>query len=394
MKKTLLIVLSLVFASLLLIVSCDNSSDAPSSEVVIPSLPEGSPSISTDDLTEITKKPEEASDSDILLLDTVLGELQDFAIVETDGGKGSDLSKEAWAIVYDFFDAFGKQGIELKGDGYSLAFNADIKSTEFTVSGSFDNFEFGKVTLNGKVNSTITVNEEYDPHSKDSLPFIVVSDKEKTDITVKGTKYDSLGSAMNAVMEILEKEDSESLIGDVNEAIPGLIDAVNGFIADYSVSSDMLTVALKGKITNNGLEIVLKEIQLDEITTVTYPDVNLGEGLIIALNTTAYTNKPLEYNGSEYKFFVYDTGTMNIVNNPKYNIIDEYNDDPYYEEPKFNAIIEDTLNVILETSGKIGNQKIRLQAKFSGDILDKDSLEVEVLVDLNGKVLDLSELQK
>lgn len=392
MKKTLLIVLSLVFASLLLIVSCDNSSGAPSSEVVIPSLPEGSPSISTDDLTEITKKPEEASDSDIILLDAVLGELQDFAIVETDGGKGSDLSKEARDIVYDFLDAFGKQGIELKGNGYSLAFNADIKSTEFTVSGSFDNFEFGKVTLNGKVNSTITANEKYNPDD-DSLPFIVVSDKEKTDITVNKTKYDSLGGAMNAVMEILEKEDSKSLISDVNKAIPGLIDAVNGFIADYSVSSDMLTVALNGKITNDGLEIVLKEIQLDEKNTYTYPDVNLGEGLIIALNTTAYTNKPLEYNGSEYKFFVYDTGTMNIVNNPKYDIIDEYND-RYYEEPKFNAIIEDTLNVILETSGKIGNQKIRLQAKFSGDILNKDSLKVEVLVDLNGKVLDLSELQK
>ena len=394
MKKTLLIVLSLVFASLLLIVSCDNSSDAPSSEVVIPSLPEGSPSISTDDLTEITKKPEEASDSDMILLDAVLGELQDFAIVETDGGKGPDLSKEAGAIVYDFLDAFGKQGIELKGDGYSLAFNADIKSTEFTVSGSFDNFEFGKVTLNGKVNSTITVNEKYDPYLDDgSLPFIVVSDKEKTDITVKGTEYDNLGGAMNAVMEILGKEDSESLIGDVNKAIPGLIDAVNGFIADYSVSSDMLTVALNGKITNGGLEIVLKKIQLDEITTDTYPDVNLGEGLRIDLNTTAYTNKPLEYNGSEYKFFVYDTGTMNIVNNPKYDIIDEYNNRDY-DEPKFNAIIEDTLNVILETSGKIGNQKIRLQAKFSGDILNKDSLKVEVLVDLNGKVLDLSELQK
>lgn len=390
MKKTLLIVLSLVFASLLLIVSCDNSSDAPSSEVVIPSLPEGSPSISTDDLTEITKKPEEASDNDIILLDAVLGELQHFAIVETDGGKGPDLSKEAWAIVYDFLDAFGKQGIELKGDGYSLAFNADIKSTEFTVSGSFDNFEFGNVTLNGKVNSTITANEKYNSDD-DSLPFIVVSGKEKTDITVNKKKYDSLGGAMNAVMEILENEDLTSLIGDVNKAIPGLIDAVNGFIADYSVSSDMLTVALNGKITNDGLKIVLKEIQLDEKNT--YPDVNLGEGLIIALNTTAYTNKPLEYNGSEYKFFVYDNGTMKIVNNPNYNIIDEYNN-PYYEEPKFNAIIEDTLNVILETSGKIENQKIRLQAKFSGDILDKDSLEVEVLVDLNGKVLDLSELQK
>lgn len=390
MKKTLLIVLSLVFASLLLIVSCDNSSDAPSSEVVIPSLPEGSPSISTDDLTEITKKPEEASDNDIILLDAVLGELQHFAIVETDGGKGPDLSKEAGAIVYDFLDAFGKQGIELKGDGYSLAFNADIKSTEFTVSGSFQNFKFGDVTLNGNVNSTITANEKYNPYLDDgSLPFIVVPGKEKTDITVNEKNYKSLGDAMNAVMGILENEDPTSLIGDVNEAIPGLIDAVNGFIADYSVSSDMLTVALNGKITNNGLKIVLKEIQLDE-KPYTYPDVNLGEGLIIALKTTAYTNKPLEYNGSEYKFFVYDTGTMNIVNNQNYNNDPRYED----EEPKFNAIIEDTLNVILETSGKIGNQKIRLQAKFSGDILNKDSLKVEVLVDLNGKVLDLSELQK
>ena len=393
MKKTLLIVLSLVFASLLLIVSCDNSSDAPSSEVVIPSLPEGSPSISTDDLTEITKKPEEASKSDKILLDTVLGELQGFAVVETDGGK-ADLSEEAWAIVYDFVDAFGKQGIELKGDGYSLAFNADIKSTEFTVSGSFDNFIFGKVTLNGKVNSTITVNEKYDPYLDDgSLPFIVVPGKEKTDITVNEKNYKSLGDAMNAVMEILETEDSKSLIDDVNKAIPGLIDAVNGFIADYSVSSDMLTIALNGKITNGGLKLGIKEIELDENKTITTPEVSLGEGLIIALNTTAYTNKPLEYNGSEYKFFVYDTGTMKIVNIPENNF-EEENNSNYYEEPRFNAIIEDTLNVILETSGKIGNQKIRLQAKFSGDILNKDSLKVEVLVDLNGKVLDLSELQK
>ena len=393
MKKTLLIVLSLVFASLLLIVSCDNSSDAPSSEVVIPSLPEGSPSISTDDLTEITKKPEEASKSDKILLDTVLGELQGFAVVETDGGK-ADLSEEAWAIVYDFVDAFGKQGIELKGDGYSLAFNADIKSTEFTVSGSFDNFIFGKVTLNGKVNSTITVNEKYDPYLDDgSLPFIVVPGKEKTDITVNEKNYKSLGDAMNAVMEILETEDSKSLIDDVNKAIPGLIDAVNGFIADYSVSSDMLTIALNGKITNGGLKLGIKEIELDENKTITTPEVSLGEGLIIALNTTAYTNKPLEYNGSEYKFFVYDTGTMKIVNIPENNF-EEENNSNYYEEPRFNAIIEDTLNVILETSGKIGNQKIRLQAKFSGDILNMDSLEVEVLVDLNGKVLDLSELQK
>lgn len=393
MKKTLLIVLSLVFASLLLIVSCDNSSDAPSSEVVIPSLPEGSPSISTDDLTEITKKPEEASKSDKILLDTVLGELQGFAVVETDGGK-ADLSEEAWAIVYDFVDAFGKQGIELKGDGYSLAFNADIKSTEFTVSGSFDNFIFGKVTLNGKVNSTITVNEKYDPYLDDgSLPFIVVPGKEKTDITVNEKNYKSLGDAMNAVMEILETEDSKSLIDDVNKAIPGLIDAVNGFIADYSVSSDMLTIALNGKITNGGLKLGIKEIELDENKTITTPEVSLGEGLIIALNTTAYTNKPLEYNGSEYKFFVYDTGTMKIVNIPENNF-EEENNSNYYEEPRFNAIIEDTLNVILETSGKIGNQKIRLQAKFSGDILNMDSLEVEVLVDLNGKVLDLSALQE
>ena len=393
MKKTLLIVLSLVFASLLLIVSCDNSSDAPSSEVVIPSLPEGSPSISTDDLTEITKKPEEASKSDKILLDTVLGELQGFAVVETDGGK-ADLSEEAWAIVYDFVDAFGKQGIELKGDGYSLAFNADIKSTEFTVSGSFDNFIFGKVTLNGKVNSTITVNEKYDPYLDDgSLPFIVVPGKEKTDITVNEKNYKSLGDAMNAVMEILETEDSKSLIDDVNKAIPGLIDAVNGFIADYSVSSDMLTIALNGKITNGGLKLGIKEIELDENKTITTPEVSLGEGLIIALNTTAYTNKPLEYNGSEYKFFVYDTGTMKIVNIPENNF-EEENNSNYYEEPRFNAIIEDTLNVILETSGKIGNQKIRLQAKFSGDILNMDSLEVEVLVDLNGKVLDLLALQE
>ena len=366
MKKRLLIVLSLILAALLLVVACDDKANNLGSgdSVVIPSLPEGAPSLSKDDLTEITKEPEKASESDMLLLDTVLDQLQSFALVES--AEGPDLSEEAKAIVLDFIDAFGKKGIELKGEGYALSFSADIEKMEFTVSGSFNNFKFDVITLNGTVNSTIIPNFKYDSSVEGSEPYKVV--KDTTKITVSGTECSGLGAAIKVMMEVLKTSDSK--LASANEAIPGFIKTINDFIGNYSVSSDMLTVALNGKITDGGLEIGKDRI-------------NLGEGLSVDLNSTAYTNKPLVYNGSEYKFFVYESGTIKIVNNSDY--------EPGYKEPPVLINVDETLNVILETSGDIGNQKIRLQAKISGEML-KGSPEVDVLLDLNGKVIDLEAL--
>ena len=369
MKKRLLIVLSLILAALLLVVACDDQANNLGSgdSVVIPSLPEGAPSVSKDDLTEITKEPEKASESDMLILDTVLDQLQSFALVKS--AEGPDLSEEAKAIVLDFIDAFGKKGIELKGEGYALSFSADIEKMEFTVSGTFKNFEFGVVTLNGTVYSTITPNPDYDPDVKESEPYKVV--KDTTVITVNGKKCSGLGDAM---MEVLNKVDSKSMPAALNKAIPGLIKTINDFIGNYSVSSDMLTVALNGKITDGGLKIREDGIDLEK-------GIDLGKGLSVNLNSTAYTNKPLVYNGSEYKFFVYESGTIKIENNQKSG----------YKEPPVLINVEETLYVILETSGKIGNQKIRLQAKISGEMM-KGSPEVDVLLDLNGKVIDLEAL--
>ena len=369
MKKRLLIVLSLILAALLLVVACDDKANNLGSgdSVVIPSLPEGAPSLSKDDLTEITKEPEEVSESDMILLDSVLGELKNFAIVES--AEGPDLSEEAKAIVLDFIDAFGKKGIELKGEGYALSFSADIEKMEFTVSGSFNNFKFDVITLNGTVNSTIIPNFKYDSSVEGSEPYKVV--KDTTKITVSGTKCSGLGDAINTMMEVLKKADPKSMQAAANEAIPGFIKTINDFIGNYSVSSDMLTVALNGKITDGGLEIGKDRI-------------NLGEGLSVDLNSTAYTNKPLVYKGSEYKFFVYESGTIKTVNNPDYK-------GPSYKEPPVLINVDETLNVILETSGKIENQKIRLQAKISGEML-KGSPEVDVLLDINGKVIDLEAL--
>ena len=370
MKKRFLIVLSLILAALLLVVACDDQANNLGSgdSVVIPSLPEGAPSVSKDDLTEITKEPEKASESDMLLLDTVLDQLQSFALVES--AEGPDLSEEAKAIVLDFIDAFGKKGIELKGEGYALSFSADIEEMKFTVSGSFNNFKFGVVTLNGTVNSTIIPNPDYDPYDEESVPYTVDTVTDSTVITVSGTKCSGLGDAINTMMEVLKKADPKSMQAAANEAIPGFIKTINDFIGNYSVSSDMLTVSLNGKITDGGLVI-----EKDRI--------NLGEGLSVDLNSTAYTNKPLVYNGSEYKFFVYESGTIKIVNNSDY--------EPGYKEPPVLINVDETLNVILETSGKIENQKIRLQAKISGEML-KGSPEVDVLLDLNGKVIDLKAL--
>ena len=366
MKKRLLIVLSLILAALLLVVACDDQANNLGSgdSVVIPSLPEGAPSVSKDDLTEITKEPEKASESDMLLLDTVLDQLQSFALVES--AEGPDLSEEAKAIVLDFIDAFGKKGIELKGEGYALSFSADIEKMEFTVSGSFNNFKFDVITLNGTVNSTIIPNFKYDSSVEGSEPYKVV--KDTTKITVSGTECSGLGAAIKVMMEVLKTSDSK--LASANEAIPGFIKTINDFIGNYSVSSDMLTVALNGKITDGGLEIGKDRI-------------NLGEGLSVDLNSTAYTNKPLVYKDSEYKFFVYESGTIKIVNNSDY--------EPGYKEPPVLINVDETLNVSLETSEKLGNQKIRLQAKISGEML-KGSPEVDVLLDLNGKVIDLKAL--
>lgn len=371
MKKRLLIVLSLILAALLLVVACDDQANNLGSgdSVVIPSLPEGAPSVSKDDLTEITKEPEKASENDMLLLDTVLGELQSFALVES--AEGPDLSEEAKAIVLDFIDAFGKKGIELKGEGYALSFSADIEEMKFTVSGSFNNFKFGVVTLNGTVNSTIIPNPDYDPYDEESVPYTVDTVTDSTVITVSGTKCSGLGDAINTMMEVLKKADPKSMQAAANEAIPGFIKTINDFIGNYSVSSDMLTVALNGKITDGGL--VIGEDGID-----------LGKGLSVDHNSTAYTNKPLEYNGSKYKFFVYESGTIKIVNNPN-------DKGPSDKEPPVLINVDETLNVILETSEKIGNQKIRLQAKISGEMM-KGSPEVDVLLDINGKVIDLEAL--
>ena len=216
MKKRLLIVLSLILAALLLVVACDDQANNLGSgdSVVIPSLPEGAPSVSKDDLTEITKEPEKASENDMLLLDTVLGELQSFALVES--AEGPDLSEEAKAIVLDFIDAFGKKGIELKGEGYALSFSADIEEMKFTVSGSFNNFKFGVVTLNGTVNSTIIPNPDYDPYDEESVPYTVDTVTDSTVITVSGTKCSGLGDAINTMMEVLKKADPKSMQAAAN----------------------------------------------------------------------------------------------------------------------------------------------------------------------------------
>ena len=143
MKKRLLIVLSLILASLLLVVSCEGSPETIEGVV----LPEGAPSNVTSEKMElITAKPEEPKQEDMRLIQTLVEEAGKFVKTE-----------DAEKIVNDFVMAFFKKGIEINGPNYSIAMVAKADSMkayetmEFIASVSLDNFKFAGFTLDGSL---------------------------------------------------------------------------------------------------------------------------------------------------------------------------------------------------------------------------------------------------
>lgn len=374
MKKSLLIVLSLILASLLLVVACDDKVDPENPSI---ELPEGAPSLDPEDLDEITGDPVEPDKSDLVLLQTVIEEIQGY-LMTTDSYGDPELSDEATVILSDLVKAVGEKGIELEGEGYALSFTADFENLKFTASGSFDSFVFERYTFDGSVNATITANEDYDPEVYNSKRYLVVEDKTDLKVTIGEGEPISCKS-VDAVVDAIDRafdedgpkeEDQKALTEAAAAAIPGLVEAVNDFIKEYTIKTDLLTVVLSGDINTDELDL-------------TWEKVGLGKGLEASLKATAYTNEPLEINGSQYKVFAYGNVKAVVKENPYYDP-ENYKDDP------FIITVEGTLNVVLETSGKIGEQKVRLQAKVNGNNLGAP--KVEALVVVNDKVIDLKAL--
>ena len=141
---------------------------------------------------------------------------------------------------------------------------------------------------------------------------------------------------------------------------------MNETFREYTVSTDLLTFISSDKIS--GTIKVGKE------------GVDFGDGLTLDSKVSAFTLKPLEFNGSQYKAAVFGTMNITLDNNEKYNGENEY-------ESPITSKGKTVLNAFIETSGKVGDNKIQIQAQLSD--VEKDNAFYLVI---NDKVLDLKAL--
>lgn len=358
MKKRLLIVLSLILASLLLVVSCEGSPETVEGVV----LPEGAPSNVTSEKMElITAKPEEPKQGDMLLIQTLVEEAGKFVKTE-----------DAEKIVNDFVMAVFKKGIEIKGPNYSIAMVAKADSMkayetmEFIASVSLDNFEFAGFTLDGSLDFVAKpdLSSSENPFSFETRGgtgmTISYGEKEsKKSITIKSSEDYGRAKMFFESLNVTPKD----FIEPANNLIPVFIESLNETFREYTVSTDLLTFISSDKISGT--------IKVDEGGVI-----NLGDGLTLDSKVSAFTLKPLEFNESQYKAAVF--GTMNIT-------LD--NNDNYDDELPITFKGKTLLNAFIETSGKVGNNKIQIQAQLSDE--EKDNAFYLVI---NDKVLDLKAL--
>ena len=361
MKKRLLIVLSLILASLLLVVSCEGSPETVEGVV----LPEGAPSNVTPEKMElITAKPEEPKQGDRVLIQTLVEEAGKF--VKTD---------DAQKIVNDFVMAVFKKGIEIKGPNYSIAMVAKADSMkaydtmEFIASVSLDNFEFAGFTLDGSLDfvakpdsSNSKIPFSFEARGETGMTISYGEKESKKSITIKSSgDYEEAKKFFESL-----PVNPDAFIEPTNKFIPVFIESLNETFREYTVSTDLLTFISSDKIS--GTIKVGKE------------GVDFGDGLTLDSKVSAFTLKPLEFNGSQYKAAVFGTMNTTLDNNEKYNGENEY-------ESPITSKGKAVLNAFIETSGKVGDNKIQIQAQLSNE--EKDNAFYLVI---NDKVLDLKAL--
>ena len=108
----------------------------------------------------------------------------------------------------------------------------------------------------------------------------------------------------------------------------------------------------------------------------------MGDGLTLDSKVSAFTLKPLEFNESQYKAAVFGTMNITLDNNDNYD-----DDDKNNHELPISLKGKTLLNAFIETSGKVVDNKIQIQAQLSNE--EKDNAFYLVI---NDKVLDLKAL--
>ena len=363
MKKRLLIVLSLILASLLLVVSCEGSPETVEGVV----LPEGAPSNVTSGKMElITAKPEEPKQEDMRLIQTLVEEAGKF--VKTD---------DAQKIVNDFVMAVFKKGIEIKGPNYSIAMVAKADSMkayetmEFIASVSLDNFKFAGFTLDGSLDFVakpdLSSSENpfsFETRGETGMTISYGEKESKKSITIKSSEDYGRAKMFFESLNVTPKD----FIEPANNLIPVFIESLNETFREYTVSTDLLTFISSDEISGT--------IKVGEGV------VDFGDGLTLDSKVSAFTLKPLEFNESQYKAAVFGTMNITLDNNDNYDD-DDKNDDELPITFKGKTL----LNAFIETSGKVGNNKIQIQVQLSD--VEKDNAFYLVI---NDKVLDLDAL--
>ena len=382
MKKRLLIALSLILAALLLVVACDDAPKTPNGSVNVPgdldnnkpgsedstNEPESTPS---EEIIEITKEPGVPADEDLAIFSTLFGE-----------AKGFIKTQQAQEIALDLLTAVGEKGIKLNGEKYSMAVSGDIETMTLTASVSFDNATFAELTLNGNLTLTIGPNKENETREVGSsedpqLPFKITTEGDGITLSINNEEMiiDSVEDLISEDFETFISNNQEALLDVVNAFIPNLIESYNKAFENYEVSTDLLSIVISEKISG--------DIAISESGFTT------KEGLMLDGKFTANTIKPLEYNESEYGITA--RGNANIIVNENSNY--DSNSKPSAEEVDNSKLYPVTItgkvlfDVEIITSGKVGDNKIQIQAQLIDAIED-----MAIYVVINEKVLDLKDL--
>ena len=382
MKKRLLIALSLILAALLLVVACDDAPKTPNGSVNVPgdldnnkpgsedstNEPESTPS---EEIIEITKEPGVPADEDLAIFSTLFGE-----------AKGFIKTQQAQEIALDLLTAVGEKGIKLNGEKYSMAVSGDIETMTLTASVSFDNATFAELTLNGNLTLTIGPNKENETREVGSsedpqLPFKITTEGDGITLSINNEEMiiDSVEDLISEDFETFISNNQEALLDVVNAFIPNLIESYNETFENYEVSTDLLSIVISEKISG--------DIAISESGFTT------KEGLMLDGKFTANTIKPLEYNESEYGITA--RGNANIIVNENSNY--DSNSKPSAEEVDNSKLYPVTItgkvlfDVEIITSGKVGDNKIQIQAQLIDAIED-----MAIYVVINEKVLDLKDL--
>ena len=188
----------------------------------------------------------------------------------------------------------------------------------------------------------------------------------KKSITIKSSEDYGRAKMFFESLNVTPKD----FIEPANNLIPVFIESLNETFREYTVSTDLLTFISSDKISGT-------------ITVWKNGDdsgVDLGDGLTLDSKVSAFTLKPLEFNESQYKAAVFGTMNITLDNNEKYNGENEY-------ESPITSKGKTVLNAFIETSGKVGDNKIQIQAQLSNE--EKDNAFYLVI---NDKVLDLKAL--